>query len=169
MCPSAEISRPRPTILLKKRRWHNCFPVNFTKFLITLLHIFYGTPSSDCFCLQLRLNMTKVTRTFLKLHLSLHDVHRKSLINDYTIFVISSVLEPCKTSKMEHFTKIFFSHNAPSQMFDKVLDVSLLCVIMIKLYRINSHQVKDTMKAYFCYRHNTLLQGTTLSRLFYLF
>ena len=29
-------------------------------------------------------------------------------------------------------------------------------------------QIKDTMKAYFCHRH-TLLQATTLSRLFHLF
>ena len=37
----------RPATLLKKRLWHRCFPVNFTKFLKTP---FYRTPPDDCFC-----------------------------------------------------------------------------------------------------------------------
>ena len=32
----------RPAILLKKRLWHRCFPVNFVKFLRT--PFFYRTP-----------------------------------------------------------------------------------------------------------------------------
>ena len=32
---------------LRKRSWHRCFPVNFTKFLRTL---FYRTHPDDCFC-----------------------------------------------------------------------------------------------------------------------
>ena len=33
--------------LLKKRLWHRCFPVNFSKFLE---HLFYRTPLDDYFC-----------------------------------------------------------------------------------------------------------------------
>ena len=37
----------RPTTLLKKRLWHRCFPVNFTKFLRTPFHTEH---SGSCFC-----------------------------------------------------------------------------------------------------------------------
>ena len=37
----------RPATLLKKRLWHRCFPVNFRKYLRTLL--LYNT-SGGCFC-----------------------------------------------------------------------------------------------------------------------
>ena len=36
-----------PSTLLKKRLWHRCFPVSFTKFLRNL---FYRTPLGHCFC-----------------------------------------------------------------------------------------------------------------------
>ena len=36
----------RPVTLLKKRLWHRCLPLNFTKFLKTS---FYRTPLDDCF------------------------------------------------------------------------------------------------------------------------
>ena len=32
-----KVATLRPVILLKKRRWHVCFPVNFAKFLRTTL------------------------------------------------------------------------------------------------------------------------------------
>ena len=48
-----KVAGHRPATLLKKRLWHRCFPVNFTKFLGTpflqnssgrlLLTLFYGT------------------------------------------------------------------------------------------------------------------------------
>ena len=38
----------RPATLLKKRRWHMCFPVNFAKFLRTP---FLKNASGCCFCL----------------------------------------------------------------------------------------------------------------------
>ena len=38
----------RPAFLLKKRSWHRCFPVSFTKFRRTP---FYRTPLGDCFCI----------------------------------------------------------------------------------------------------------------------
>ena len=37
---------PKPAILLKKRLWHRCFPMNFAKFLRTPFH---RTPLNDCF------------------------------------------------------------------------------------------------------------------------
>ena len=37
---------PDSAILLKKRLWHRCFPVNFEKSLRTF---FYRTPPGDCF------------------------------------------------------------------------------------------------------------------------
>ena len=39
----------RPATFLKKRLWHRCFLVNFTKFLGTP---FYRTPPDDCFWLS---------------------------------------------------------------------------------------------------------------------
>ena len=36
----------KPAILLKKRLWDRCFPVNFVKSLTTP---FYRTPLGDCF------------------------------------------------------------------------------------------------------------------------
>ena len=36
----------RPAVLLKKRLWHRCFPVNLAKFVRT---VFERTPLGDCF------------------------------------------------------------------------------------------------------------------------
>ena len=41
-----KVSGVRPAILLKKRLWHRCFPVNFAKFLRTLSQ----NTSGGCFC-----------------------------------------------------------------------------------------------------------------------
>ena len=35
-----------PATLWKRRRWHRCFPVSFSK---VLRNLFYKTPPSDCF------------------------------------------------------------------------------------------------------------------------
>ena len=40
------IKKELPATLLKKRLWHRCFPVNFTKFLRTPFH---RTRLGDCF------------------------------------------------------------------------------------------------------------------------
>ena len=40
-----KVAALRPTTLLKRRPWHRCFPVNFTKFLE---HLFCRTPLGDC-------------------------------------------------------------------------------------------------------------------------
>ena len=46
-CYKNKSSRKRPAMLLKKRLWHRCFPVNFAKLLRTS---FYRSPPGDCFC-----------------------------------------------------------------------------------------------------------------------
>ena len=46
----------RPSTLLKKRLWHNCFPVNFVKSLGTP---FFESTSGACFCKQQYQNLIK--------------------------------------------------------------------------------------------------------------
>ena len=43
---SHKVAGPEPTTLLKKRLWHRCFPMKFTKFPRTTFH---RTPLNDCF------------------------------------------------------------------------------------------------------------------------
>ena len=41
--------------------------------------------------------------------------------------------EPCQTSKIEHFAKKLFLQNAPSYMFDRVLNTSLKSIKWMQL------------------------------------
>ena len=58
----------RPAILLKKRLWHRCFPVNFGKFLRT--SFLHRTAPDDCFCLFCsvleKFTSMRLSRTILK-------------------------------------------------------------------------------------------------------
>ena len=58
--------KPQLAILIKKRLWHRCFPVNFAKSLRT--SFFYRTLLSDCFCNLL----TKIVKSQWKLIISLN-------------------------------------------------------------------------------------------------
>ena len=51
--------RPQSSNFIKKRLWHRCLPVNFSKFSRTF---FNRTPLDDCFCLErLRKKLTAKT------------------------------------------------------------------------------------------------------------
>ena len=51
----------RPAPLLKRRVWHRCFPVNFTKFLRTP---FLQNISGGCFCNKMKLEWTPLLSNF---------------------------------------------------------------------------------------------------------
>ena len=56
----------RPSILLKKRLWHKCFPVNFAKFLRTL---FLQNTSGRLLLIVVMKMIPKISILFLLIHL----------------------------------------------------------------------------------------------------
>ena len=67
--------------ILKKRPWHRCFPVNFSKYLRTP---FYRTTLGDCFCSLLNVLLSIRFHTFI--------VHSESEHSSETLLNISSLL-----------------------------------------------------------------------------
>ena len=99
---------PRPAVLSKKRLQHRCFPVNFAKFLKTpflqntsgRLPLINGTRFSVLivdFQQISGLDLTDLMMLLLCMKIGMSPL--ASCTEEY--------LEPCETSKMEHFTKHF--------------------------------------------------------------
>ena len=72
----------RPAILLKKRLWHRCFPVNFVKFLNTFIH------------------RTPLVAASALLNLTVHSFITKNTSNGWLDFRHTSYIGITKTMKL---------------------------------------------------------------------
>ena len=106
-----------PATLLKKRLWHRCFPVNFTKFLRNL---FYRTPTDDCFFMTewCKKTLDQDNHNITYFHVYAHNseinamiVRLRLILNFITIIKINLII--ISTSKFFFFTSyilvIFYS------------------------------------------------------------